>query len=458
MSRSQPIFKQVPAGGGGAGAARNLGGPLEGEASKRTVLLTGVVCPGFGVARDHVRAHCAELRDLTGEQLVHGSLNVVLRHPVQLSLAEALPFDEQRRLVWRARIRGMPVWIYRWRSAPLHVLEILAATHLRSELGLRDGDELTVEIDAEIMTRIRLPARLAWSLFWYGRQDWYYKHRRYSRTAERWCKLFGANQSSQTVRSLVKARLKRNAMLAKARSLIPFARRGTDRYRFERLGYDEGVDPVRRVQLQVRNVLNYTKTSGTSYSAQLYPAGYHSIEVHGEVLKGQRDPALRLARVPFDFTGKSVLDIGCNQGGMLFQLDSKLKWGVGIDYDHRMINAANRLRSVRRSAHLDFFVFDLEKEPLDLIRDFLPDTRVDIVFLLSVCMWLRNWREVLGFASGLSSSMLFESNGSAEQQAQQHEELLRRYGKVTRIAASSEDDPRQRNRKLYLCELPGHGS
>src|SRR5690606_3860648 len=154
------------------------------------------------------------------------------------------------------------------------------------------------------------------------------------------------------------------------------------------------------------------------------------------------------------FAGKSVLDIGCNQGGMLFQLERQLRWGIGIDYDYRMVNAANFLNTLRKSDRLHFYVFDLEKEPLDLIRDFLPESKVDVVFLLSVCMWLKNWREVVQFASRISQSMLFETNGTAEQQESQREQLTACYHTVTQISAASEDDPRQRNRRLYLCELP----
>ena len=221
---------------------------------------------------------------------------------------------------------------------------------------------------------------------------------------------------------------------------------------FDRQSTSEELDADGRARIQIRNVLNYTKCSGSSYSASRYPAGYHSIEVLGEFIQGQRRPAERLRSVPYDFTGRSVLDIGCNQGGMLFELGDTLKWAVGIDFDHRMINASNRINALQGNPARSFYVFDLETEPLDLIRDLIPDAKVDIVFLLSVCMWIANWREVVAFAASISNAMLFESNGSEKEQAEQREYLESLYSSVTVVAGTSDDDPRQKKRVLMLCE------
>lgn len=224
---------------------------------------------------------------------------------------------------------------------------------------------------------------------------------------------------------------------------------GASRYAFSRASTD-APDQESRDLKQVINLLNYTKASNSSYSATRFPAGYHSLELYGHRLQGQRDPTARLDQVPIDFTGRSVLDLGSNQGGMLLQLADKLKWGVGVDFDARMVNAANRIRSIRLANHLNFFVFDLEKENLQIIRDLLPERRVDVCFLLSVCMWLSNWRAVIDFAASVSDGILFESNGSDQQQ----DEQIAYLGKVCRttelLAEASDDDPSQKRRKLLL--------
>ncbi len=202
---------------------------------------------------------------------------------------------------------------------------------------------------------------------------------------------------------------------------------------------------------KILNLLTYAKISGSPYSAEPFESGYHSLRLGDHFLKGQRDPARRLDSVPFSFSGAAVLDIGCNQGGMLFQLADQIRYGIGIDYDSRMINAATRIRSLRSDTNLEFYSFDLERENLDIIDNFLPDDDLDIVLLLSVCMWIRNWRDVIRKSHSLADSLLFESNGTDKQQAEQMAFLSSTYATVTMLREHSPDDPNQKKRKLYLC-------
>ena len=201
----------------------------------------------------------------------------------------------------------------------------------------------------------------------------------------------------------------------------------------------------------VLNLLNYTKTSGSTYNGQDFPAGYHTLELKNLHLPGQRHPRERFKIVPFDFKGKTVLDIGCNQGGMLFEISDRIAHGIGIDYDHRVVNAANKVRSYTDTKNLDFYVFNLEKENLDLIRDFLPAKKIDIVFLLAICMWIKNWRQVIDLTRSISDNLLFESNGTQAQQDEQVEYLRQRYKQVRQLSEQSQDDSSQKARKLYLC-------
>lgn len=202
---------------------------------------------------------------------------------------------------------------------------------------------------------------------------------------------------------------------------------------------------------KVLNLLNYTKQSGSRYSASRFESAYHTIELEGRVFEGQRNPAERLTDVPFDFTDARVLDIGCNQGGMLFHLGPTIKHGIGIDYDYRMINAANRVRILQQTHNLSFFVFDLEQENLELLDNFLQDSEVDVAFLLSICMWIINWHEVIDYAYRVADHLLFESNGTPVQQDEQVAYLRQKYGTVQKIRDASDDDPSNRNRRLFFC-------
>jgi len=213
----------------------------------------------------------------------------------------------------------------------------------------------------------------------------------------------------------------------------------------------EEVDGLDIGTRKIINLLNYTKRSASAYDGEGYDVGYHSFNIGGRKFKGQRDPTQRFANVEYDFTGKTLLDIGCNQGGMIHEVADQIKHGVGIDYDSRMINVANRIRSYNNSQNVDFFVFNLEEEPLDMITDLLPEGKVDIAFLLSVCMWFNNWKDVVKFVYDHSDALLFESNGKVEQQDEQIAYLNELYSRVDLLAATSEDDPRQKRRKLLIC-------
>jgi len=203
---------------------------------------------------------------------------------------------------------------------------------------------------------------------------------------------------------------------------------------------------------KVMNLLNYTKTSSTSYSAGKFDSGYHSFKIGDYDFKGQRNPKIRFEKLPFVLDGLSVLDIGCNQGGMLHAFSEKLKFGVGVDFDSRMINGANKIKSYKKSTNLDFYVFDLENENLDYILDFLPEKKVDVVLLLSVCMWISNWQKVIDFSANVSDKLVFETNGKPEQQQEQIDYLRKVYKNVVLVTERSEDDPSQKLRQLYYCD------
>lgn len=205
---------------------------------------------------------------------------------------------------------------------------------------------------------------------------------------------------------------------------------------------------------KILGLLNYAKTSGKSYDGSMYGSAYHSLRLKGYYFRGQRECNLRLQKVPYDFSNKIILDIGCNAGGMLHSLSDKIKMGIGIDYDYRLINCANAIKTINNSNNLSFYRFDLENEDLNLINNYIlsEDKKIDICFLLSVCMWIKNWREVIRFVSTISKNLLFETNGTYQQQKEQIEELRKIYTDIQIIEEESNDDPGQPNRRLLLCK------
>ena len=208
--------------------------------------------------------------------------------------------------------------------------------------------------------------------------------------------------------------------------------------------YDSGIK-------KVMNLLSYTRRSETSYSGYNFNTGYHSLEIGKYSFDGQRNPKMRFKDLPFSLEGLSVLDIGCNQGGMLHAFADQIKFGVGVDYDQRMINVASKISAYNQTSNLSFYSFNLEEENLDYLQDFLPENKVDVVLVLSICIWVKNWKEVLVKAKSLAEKLVFESNGKDIQQEEQIDYLKSLFTKVELIHERSEDDATQKFRKLLVC-------
>lgn len=202
---------------------------------------------------------------------------------------------------------------------------------------------------------------------------------------------------------------------------------------------------------KIIKLLDYTKEKN-GYSGKKFEAGYQTHQLGGKVLIGQRDMNKRFEKIPYDFTNKTVLDIGTNQGGMLFAIADKIKYGIGIDYNPKLINVANRIKSFSLVTNVDFYVFDLDKESHSVIDNFLRTDKVDICFFLSMCRWVNKWRNVIDYIHKISDTLLFESNGSEELRAQELEYLNKKYKKVTLLSRESDDDKvPNKTRTLYMC-------
>ena len=437
----------------------------------------GEIVRGRGVAAKQIATCKDEIKVKTGYDMVAGSLNVLLNRAVLFSNENAIQFDDGKRLLWPATMNNESVYLYRWKHAPLHVVEVLSDKLLRRSLKLHDGDLVEIEVQLCDIREINAAGKITWFLCWFGRRNWCYTNDEYYFRTINWCREFGATQegSEKTITDLLKRLVWSKSMLklifSTSKSLIKrtpvvgnwavklnnavnsreLSKIKSVPYKFERIPLNEASNSDDETFRKIRNVLNYTKLSGKSYSAQNFSAGYHSLNICGRRLEGQRDPTKRIESIPIDFHRKTVLDIGCNQGGMLHELSSKIEWGAGLDFDPRMVNAANRVKAVRKENNLDFFVFDVETEPLALIHDFLPGPSVDVVFLLAVCMWLNNWQDVFDFAAQISEAMVFESNGTEEQQAAQKRHLDSLYENITLLNDISDDDVGQKKRKLFLC-------
>ena len=121
-------------------------------------ILEGRVTTGFGVAKEHLAPVADIIRARTGlPTLAPGTLNVRLSAPyrfepdAEVTQAE---YGYERLKLKRCCVRGVPAVILRpetHESGNGHgdaYVELLAAVHLRTALGLVDGDLVDVVVDA----------------------------------------------------------------------------------------------------------------------------------------------------------------------------------------------------------------------------------------------------------------------------------------------------------------------
>ena len=124
--------------------------------------------------------------------------------------------------------------------------------------------------------------------------------------------------------------------------------------------------------------------------------GYHSFNIYNINIPGQRNPIKRLEiiRKHIDFKNKTVLDFGCNSGGMLLHLPD-IKKGIGYDFNNNCIIAANYINNILQyNNDLTFFVKDLNFMNFHEIKDI----KVDVLFLLALGSWIKNWEKLYTYA------------------------------------------------------------
>lgn len=119
---------------------------------------------------------------------------------------------------------------------------------------------------------------------------------------------------------------------------------------------------------RIKNIINYAKTSLASNRDS--EAGYHDVKINETLIPGARNPKERLDILGIDFSDKVVLDVGCNQGGALFSIADKLKYGIGVDFEYKVINVCHAIRQINDIRNINFFSVNLDVDPLENMLDF----------------------------------------------------------------------------------------
>jgi len=205
----------------------------------------------------------------------------------------------------------------------------------------------------------------------------------------------------------------------------------------------------------VLNILNYSIGAKRKTFGHSFEAAYHTVKLGDEIFKGQRDIPTRLAHINFDFKDKVVMDLGCNAGGMLHELSSSIKMGIGVDYSAKVINGANAIKAYNGLNNLSFYTFNLDKEPLKLLTNFAYGEKIDVCFVLAIALWIKKWKEIVQYCHTVSDTLIYESNGNEDYQQEQEAFLKTLFTNVKMLADRSDDDNRGNAgrllRKLFIC-------
>jgi hypothetical protein len=110
---------------------------------------------------------------LLGKKPFPGTLNIVLDKP--FILRQVVPLDAKpKQFGVKASINGVPCIVYRWRGAPLHVLEVIADVSLRKSLGLEDEQEVNLTLPDNSLREPSGWKIWLWKMFYGKKPELYY--------------------------------------------------------------------------------------------------------------------------------------------------------------------------------------------------------------------------------------------------------------------------------------------
>ena len=149
-------------------------------------------------------------------------------------------------------------------------------------------------------------------------------------------------------------------------------------------------------------------------------------------------------------SGKSVLDIGCNNGYFVREaLKHGARRAVGVDYSDCIAGAREYARELGYS-QAEFWQTNIESKEFKL---FCP--KFDVVFLLSVLTHIKNREGFLDWLDGIVRyAVIFESNHGEKNKA--HIDLLQKHIWFESIEFLGRSDIESKPHYLWICRKWNH--
>ncbi|MSQ92239.1 MAG: methyltransferase domain-containing protein [Gammaproteobacteria bacterium] len=163
--------------------------------------------------------------------------------------------------------------------------------------------------------------------------------------------------------------------------------------------------------------------------------------------EAQRDAGQRLQRfgiVADQVRGKRLLDLGCNNGAMLFQLSNySPARGLGIEYDAGKVKLARRIAEFAAVENLEFRVGDLDQmQAADVGGPF------DIVLCLAIEAHVKDPAHLYELLAAITrGNLYFEANASTPPDDVLAKLQQAGFSKIEHIGVCDDDIVPQNNRR-----------
>jgi len=143
---------------------------------RKQIEISGKIVKGRGRSKEDILPFNDKLKSVLDQDVYPGTLNLVLDGPLLLNSSQCTTFDNGKRFLWEVSALGCPypIYIYRWRGCPLHIIELISSHKLRKVLNLKESDVFKLYINSRIVEKAPLIKQLAWYLLWYKRNSAYY--------------------------------------------------------------------------------------------------------------------------------------------------------------------------------------------------------------------------------------------------------------------------------------------
>ncbi len=158
-------------------------------------------------------------------------------------------------------------------------------------------------------------------------------------------------------------------------------------------------------------------------SAPALPLAYYAIDFAGYHFPGERPWDNRWNRLKnvSDYSGKTILELGCNMGLLSIHLlkEAGAAKCIGVDHDKKILESAKLISEV-------FEVDPVFKQiNFDSTKDWESDllsSNIDVVFALNVLNWVNDKERLLKFLSNFPE-IIFEGHDTTEIERKRFEQI-----------------------------------